>query len=493
MTKFSKYFNYKIFAFLLLVFTMSCDNYLSENPDNRVELDTPEKAAQLLTNAYTNAAYTFTEWMSDNVTFTSGTYLLPEHNQLYRWEDPTSTNQDTPANFWTATYDAIAHANEVLAVIDDLPGDRKYKQAIKGEAYLVRAYGHFMLVNLFARQYDDNTADTDPGIPYVMEPETVFIKQYERLSVDDVYDRIENDLEEGLDLVDDSFYANSGKYHFTRNAALAFASRFYLYKNEFDKCIEYSSELLGSTPEVFIKDIEALQEESVENFAQLFTQPNDASNLLLIRNVTNFPVNAGHWPSPGLIQNLYFFNPFETDDIRFPIDINQDGEAWSRVPVYLRGSGYGIAKYEFLFERSSLTSNVGLYYTIQPVFRGEEVLLNRAESYIRTTKMSQAYADLQIFINKRYLNNPTISASVLSSYYGSTNQGMNALRYVTEERRKEFMHEGLRWFDIKRFRLQVTHTEFSGNSNVLTADDPRKVLQIPQNAIDVGGLEANPR
>ena len=116
-----------------IAFLTGCDNYLEENPDNRVELNTPEKAAQLLTNAYSGAAYTFTEWMGDNVTFTTGTTKLTEHVQLYEWEEVTSINQDTPSNFWTSTYDAIAHANEVLDVIDNLPGDEARKKAVKGE------------------------------------------------------------------------------------------------------------------------------------------------------------------------------------------------------------------------------------------------------------------------------------------------------------------------------------------------------------------------
>ena len=55
------------------------------------------------------------------------------------------------------------------------------------------------------------------------------------------------------------------------------------------------------------------------------------------------------------------------------------------------------------------------------------------------------------------------------------------------------MHEGLRWFDIKRFQIPVTHVLQNGTPITLEADDDRKVLQIPQAAIDVGGLEPNPR
>src|SRR5690606_40849377 len=115
--------NFKWISILLALGVVSgCDNYLEETPDNRVELNTIEKAAQLLTNAYSGASYQFTEWMSDNVTFTTGTVRLLEHNQAYKWEDVTPDNHDTPTYFWTPTYDAIAHANEVLAVIHKLPG-----------------------------------------------------------------------------------------------------------------------------------------------------------------------------------------------------------------------------------------------------------------------------------------------------------------------------------------------------------------------------------
>jgi starch-binding outer membrane protein, SusD/RagB family len=469
----------------LLLGLGSCGNYLEENPDNRVELNSTKKAAQLLTNAYSGAAYTFTEWMSDNVSYTTGTTKLPEHNQAYVWEDITTDNQDTPIFFWTSTFDAIAHANEVLAVIESLPGDRDEKRAVEAEALLTRAYGHFMLVNLFAKHYNPETAESDPGIPYVLEPETVFLKQYNRNTIEEVYNFIEDDLRQGLRLVDESFYANSGKYHFTRNGALAFASRFYFFKGDFEKCIEYSTQMLGEDPQVYVKDIEGLLEQTAnpEDFIRAYTSPTDPSNLLMIRQVTNYPVNVGYWPSPNLVRGIYNNNPWFEEDIRTS----------NEYPIYLRGTGWGIAKYEFLFERSSLTSNVGLYYTIMPAFRGEEVLLNRAESYVYTNSLSLAVKDLQTLANRRYEGPPTVNVPDLEDYYNTSNDQFALLNYILDERRKEFMHEGLRWFDIKRYQIPVTHFTETGAGITLEGDDLRKVLQIPQAAIDVGGLEPNPR
>jgi starch-binding outer membrane protein, SusD/RagB family len=468
-----------------LLLLNSCNKFLEEKPDNRVDLDTPEKCAQLLTNAYSQASYNFTEWMGDNVSYTAGTTKLPEHNQLYEWEDVTSVNQDTPAFFWSATYEAIAHANEVLAIIDDLEGDEALKKAVKAEALLCRAYGHFMLVNIFAEHYDEDRADRKDGVPYVEEPETEFIKTYTRNSIEEVYDKVERDMLDGIELVDASFYANSGKYHFTKPAALAFASRFYLFKGDYDKCIEYSSDMLGSDPDLYVKDLKTLLAEYIESqdFLRTYTSPTDPSNLLLIRNVTNAHVNVGFWPSPGLAQSI-FDSPFPSEDYRLS----------ERYPIFVRGSdNWGFGKYEFLFERSSLTSNVGLNYTIDPVFRGEEVILNRAEAYVMDNNVNAALADLQVLINKRYIDKPTIGLTTLKNYYGTANNQEAVLNFIIDERRKEFIHEGLRWFDIKRFELQVQHVTAEGNVITLDRDDDRKILQIPQAAIDVGGLDPNPR
>ncbi|MBT1688410.1 RagB/SusD family nutrient uptake outer membrane protein [Dawidia soli] len=471
-----------------LLLLTACDQYLEENPDNRVDLNTTEKAAQLLTNAYSAGGYQFTEWMTDNVTYTSGTTKLPEHVQAYEWEDIFPVNQDTPTNFWENTYDAIAHANEVLAVIDNLPGEEAQRDAVKGEALLARAYGHFMLVNLFAKHYDASTATSDPGIPYPTEPERDFLVQYERLSVQEVYDQIEDDMLDGLRLVDATFYANSGKYHFTREAALALASRFYLFKGEWEKCISYSTQMLGDDPSVFVKDIYGMlaQSSNDDDFIRKYTAPTERSNLLMIRQVTNFPVNVGFWPDFNIFSYLFYINPFNSDD-----DARISTEGY---PVYQRGdNGICVNKYEFLFERNSITSNVGLNYTIATAFHGEEVLLNRAEAYVQLNQLNLALADLQILARKRYTPTATLTTNLLRQYYNNSNNQQNALVYVLEERQKEFIHEGLRWFDIKRYGYMIRHLLQDGSIIILEADDKRKVLQIPQAAIDVGGLTPNER
>ncbi|WKN44403.1 RagB/SusD family nutrient uptake outer membrane protein [Tunicatimonas pelagia] len=479
---------------LLTILLTGCDDYLDENPDNRVELDNLEKAAQLLTNSYSEAAYNvMNEWMGDQVSYTNGTRKRQNELRIYAWEEVNAepTNQDTPEFFWSVTYNAIAHANEVLAVIDQLPGDEARRRAVRGEALLARAYGHFMLINLFAKHYDQQTASTDLGIPYVTVPETEFIQTYRRATVQQVYDRIEQDMLAGLELVDATFYANSGKYHFSRESALALASRFYLYKNDFENCIRYSTELLGSDPSFYVKDLADLlaQRTNTDDYIRLRTSPNQEANLLLVRQQTFIYSNVGFYPGRNFYQQMFSDNPFNADDLR-------------RDPAFQFG-GVGVdggllaAKFERLFQRSSLTSNVGFPYTIFVAFRGEEVLLNRAESYAQFNRIDEAIADLQVLTNHRYEGAPEVTMEIIRQSYrsppGVPDQNLLLDYIIQQERPKEFIHEGLRWFDIKRYRLAVTHSYPDGSTATLSENDNRKALQIPEAAQEIGELRPNPR
>ncbi|MCP4458396.1 MAG: RagB/SusD family nutrient uptake outer membrane protein [Cytophagales bacterium] len=474
-----------------LVGLSSCKDFLDENPDNRVALDDLDKAAQLLVNAYSIASPNFTDWMTDDVRFTIGTTKRLSHQQLYAWEEVTSgpTDQDTPDFYWFETYNAIAHANEVLMILDELEVSKEEesrKKAIEGEALLIRAYGHFMLVNLFGQHI---SAGSDDGVPYIITPETTFLAQYERESVKRVYDKIEDDLTDGLHLIDDSFYENSGKYHFNKNAALAFASRFYLFKGDYIRCIQHSDELLGSNPGAFVRDLTGqdfqIASSSTTEYPRLYSSADQAANLLLMRKISLVQrTDFAYGPESDFYSSLFGASVFGglTDE--------------RENPAFVKGfnSVYPV-RYEGLFERSSINSNVGFPYYIHMAFTGEEVLLNRAEANAWQGNLDEAIADLQVLSDNRFSGGtPVLTLSVLQDFYNSTNDQNNVLSYIIFlARRKEFIMQGMRWFDIKRYELEVVHDLADGSLIRLESDDLRKVLQIPQSAQDVGGLEPNPR
>ena len=66
---------FRVFLTGSILFLAGCSDFLDEVPDNRVSLNNLEKASQLLTNAFSDAIYAFTDWMKDNVAYTRGVNL----------------------------------------------------------------------------------------------------------------------------------------------------------------------------------------------------------------------------------------------------------------------------------------------------------------------------------------------------------------------------------------------------------------------------------
>lgn len=487
-----KNFKYIILLLTAICFMTSCNDFLSEIPDSRIELDKIDKLSELLTNAYPESSYLFLETMTDNVEAAPSNLPTQNSEELFCWKDVSAIGQDTPSFYWAYTYRAIAHANQVLESLPGIDGTEERKNAIKGEALLCRAYGHFMLVNIFAKHYNEETSSTDLGVPYSTKPEKSLITSYKRESVALNYQHIEADMLEGLSLINGKFYKGTGKYHFTREAALAFASRYYLYKKDYTSCVNYSSQLLGTTYNpTFIKDYQkVLSGQGVKGRAQVFSSTSEASNLLIMRKSLGYQLKffAGYRLTNKIVAKV-----FEKDVRTF----NMWAVGTDQLVAYQ-------AKFEDLLEKTSMSSSSGMPYTVQPVLRGEEVLFNMMEALWEIaalekdlTKQAEMdkkiYALLNPFIVERYhgkIGSDYISGTI-SSYRNSyfkkdTPDRVVFKRIMFDERRREFMEEGLRWFDIRRLGLEVVHVNLAGVRDVLKADDPRKVLQIPNSATSNG-------
>jgi hypothetical protein len=347
----------------------------------------------------------------------------------------------------------------------------------------------------------------------VTTPETVLIKSYKRETVEKVYELIEKDFLEALEHITSKFYKNTGKYHFGKESCLAFASRFYLYKNDFKKCIEYSNQLLGTTYNpLFTKDYsKVLAGQGPKGVANIFSSTSDQSNLLIVRKNLGYQLyyRFGYRMTQDIATSLYI-------GLRYGLDYrgrnmwvgNEDNSAMYQ------------AKFESLFKRTSLTSASGLPYTVHAVFRGEEVLFNKLES-MAELMLNQTNEDLQremrseivsflnSYIPSRYIGKKggghynvyelgSLSvkyAKFLSltadkkAYYVSDSTNYIA-SFVKDEKRREFAEEGLRWFDIKRQNLSIQHKTDNGQTIVLDSNDTRKIIQLPSNAI-ANGLKAN--
>lgn len=477
---------------LVLIFTAGCNKFLETEPDNRAKLDSPEKVSQLLGTAYPKSNYQpFAETMSDNVTDIGfGTDF--NNNVLhdaYFFLDTKETKEDSPEAYWDSCYTAIAAANQALETISKVANQADYS-AQKGEALVARAYAHFMLVNFFSKFYDPNTASSDAGIPYVTEPERVFIKQYDRKTVQYVYDMVEKDLLEGLPLIRDNSY-NVTKYHFNRAAANAFAARYYLYKKDYTNVVHYATEAIPGNnfrPNLRQWNTEYKNITDVTELFKIYAKATEPANLLLVET-------SSLW-AREYYQNRYGVSPAKQSQILpRPDKITGGNFAFSLYSVF-EGTHTLIPKIDEYFVKLSVNANIGTPYVMVPLFTTEEVLFNQAEAYVYTGNTAAALANLNVYASTR-INNynaaaHTITAAKINNAFGTSNIQDGLILAILYYKRAEFIHEGMRWFDILRYKAQVIHTTTDGQVLTLAADDLRKVLQIPE-ATEIAGLKPNPR
>jgi hypothetical protein len=492
-------------SLLVLISISSCDDFLSETPDNRLQIDSPEKISELLADAYPSGTYiAFAETMSDNVSDNKSLLVEVDNVQSFNWEMQEQTGGDTEAFYWNACYKAVATANQALVAIKEL-GDTPNLNPQKGEALLARAYGHFMLVSLWSNRYNPATAATDLGIPYVTEPETVLLGKYTRNSVKDVFDLIQKDIEEGLKYVSNDYKTQYLKYHFNKEAAKAFASRFYLVKGDWKKVIELT-EGLGDKPVGKLRDWEAYNAYDFPNKPIEYARNTQVANLLI-----GSPYSTC---GRGTRENRFSFTRANERDAILGANTNIFNKDWL-IDIVIQGAdGANVAVYKFneYFKYTNVTAKIGYPYTGVVLFSIEEMFLNRIEAHVMNNQIDLANAELEYFLGTRTDGyDPTTDkltkAKVIAKYpvianeyaphYTITPEQTSYIKAITEARRREFLHEGLRWFDIKRFNLEVVHNTYNQNGqvtrkNILVKDDKRRALQIPLDASN-NGIEKNPR
>ena len=89
-------------------------------------------------------------------------------------------------------------ANPILASVEFATGEPAKIAQIKAEALCMRAWAEFLLVNKYAAAYNPATAETTPGVPYLMEDWDISLPP-EKWTVQQVYDQIVADCDAAIE------------------------------------------------------------------------------------------------------------------------------------------------------------------------------------------------------------------------------------------------------------------------------------------------------
>ena len=513
----------------------SCSDQLDTLPDNRTTLDTPKKIAGLLVTAYPDRTPTlFNEWMSDNTDYMGAQNSQGNRggDQYFFWQEQTEGGNDSPEQVWMLYYEGVYKANEALAAIEDQGGPKNdILRNSKGEALLIRAYDHFILANEFCRPYNGKTSTKDAGLYYAtgIADFSAAAEQSNRGTVADVYSKIAADIEAGIPLLNDTYEVP--KYHFNKQAAYAFATRFYLYYEKWEKAKEYADKLLGSNPAASLRDYRALQamplskSEQAVKIAEAYCSASADCNLLVQTSVSN----AGMALAPWLISKRYTLTNYLAETELFQSNNiwgTSSNLIWKPFTVNSGESNFALLmKLPREFEIRNTTTGSGYLRTLNVDFTMDEALLNRAEAEIMLGQNDAACADMTIWMKNFFNTNVTLTPTSVQTYFktvpyayadaakmvpsfkkhisprftidaeGSVQESL--LQCLLNFRRIETVHQGMRWMDIRRYNIEIPRRLIGANGRPsknldwLEKDDPRQVVQIPQ-SIREAGVAGNP-
>lgn len=502
----------------------ACDDYLDKLPDDRAEVNSLDKAKQFLVSAYPTHSPNFIfEMSSDNRTDNGVLYVAqPNQLQAYRWESIETEGNDDPKAIWNANYEACAIANMALESIE---GTSPEANGLRAEALLCRAYAMFQTANIFCMAWNEEKADEYLGIPY---PKAAGVTVDERGTLRDTYKNINDDIEEALPMVNDT-YLSVPKYHFNSRAAYAFAARFNLYYHNWDKAIEYATKALGNNPSSVLRNtINYSTLAGVNDIHNKWIRTGESCNFMMLAAYSI----AGRAASGNSSYKRIAHNR----------DIITTQTFWAKSPWSTGTSAatgnaleearmqYGSNQCVYLpsliedFEITDKVNNTGYAHVVDPVFTGDETILVRAEAYTMKKMYKEALNDMNLWLTG---HSDVTSPMFLTLTEENVNASLNSIKmtevpsrtvgeetikkplnpqgFTVEEgtqtnliyvllhmRRITTMYQGLRWLDIKRWGIEFTH-HFDNEPNIVfKAGDLRGAVQLPTDVVDAG-LEANPR
>lgn len=486
-----------IFKFALasvVVFAFSsCGDFFKEASQDEIRATTVEDLRAMMYSA----AYPYTSVTPDSylrlLTDETECKGLTDNNysQLLKVGQPVFTFSKTmfdgiepfvdSENTWANCYDRIKGCNAVLDYVGKMTGSENDKQAMRAQCYFLRGMYYLRLAMVYCLPYSNiqTTPDLDKalGVPLQLTSEVTDEKK-KRTTLRETYAQIETDLLTSVDMLKEYYPNGPVPFRVSPVAAYALLSRLYFYMGEWQKCADYATLAIDNGPKL-------LNYNSVMNS---YGYPTSKVYDVKTSPEVIFAYGTNSWQD-----NVFFINqPQQTDQ---PWGVSQALLAKFDQTNDIRYKSYYMSSpFNVIGKTSSTNTNTG-----DMGLRMGEVYMNRAEAYMRlymagdASMRAKAIDDLNTLRHSRYL-----AGSDQYRVDDSLNDEA-LLQFILDERQRELCWEnGLRWADIKRLGLGVTHIYIDADGTrttyTLPANSPLYALPIPYDAIDRNtNLEQNPR
>jgi hypothetical protein len=508
-----------LYSYLILIISAltinACNNYLkTDSADLLIPESVDDYAPLLLGEAYPSkfsSQISFVNLMTDDVEMgplyydsemKNNTYFkgwlegidlnAQDGQYAYIWQDDYSENISD--KFWATRYSYILACN---TIIDALP-TMSYSESQVGkynnlaaQAYALRAYHYFCLVNTYALPYSSENLDK-PGVVLKTSPD-IETKPQARATIKAIYDLINNDINKAQTYIEKA-ENKASKFEITPQAIYFLAARIALFQNDWDKVIESAnkfltlnksilnlnsidSTLLGlpigtgftTTTPFSLNSIKC--DEVVFGFGR-----DDSRSIREYGNLAPYKyLNYEYgfhtsWNGENSLISLY-----DNDDLRLHAYYAKTyvKGGTKKKPIYFAGQYYPL-KYDY---NTSLTE-----YAPQ-AWRTPELYLNLAEAYAqKEAGISQKAIDI---LNQLRKNKYITGSSKWEKQISDFTTKEDLIKFIWQERRRELSFEEImRFWDIRREGMPAQeHKLFSSpkdyNVYKLRQESPNYVLLIP--------------
>ncbi|MFB6457269.1 RagB/SusD family nutrient uptake outer membrane protein [Chitinophaga sp. Hz27] len=460
---------------------MSCKKFLREYSQTEVIPKTAADFGEILyTEGYPVGSQLLQPWMvylTDDVQCYFAPFIAGEAGtarDFYQWQpnfDNTAPSKGYPTvDTWEAYYRVLLGANVALQYLDKSIGTQAEKDQYKGEAYTLRAFYHFMLVNIYGRPYNDSTTtpEKSPGIPLRLSAN--LSDQYlARSTVKEVYEQVEKDLDSAIYLME-LHKSKVEDYRISYLAAHLLASRVYLYEEKWDQAIGHAAVVIRDHPQL-------MNYNEWIGIDDIFTKPlTGRANIETIWCYGN--VNEQSLQPYGTCYNIShdLANCFEPADLRSQIAIQQTPDELKSIFAFDYSSQKNMT--------GGLNSDNGLTNT----WRSAEAYLNMAEAYIQLYRTkgdgpagSKGLQALNTLRQGRFMPADFKPWTLLPA-----SEMLDSCR--AERRRELYVEECHRWFDLRRYGMpSITHAYLPAAGVTeyykLQRRDPQYIMSIPQSAM----------
>ena len=482
---------YNILAGVILLSGFGCKKELYKDPIGLLtpdQVNTDPKLGTVkssVTSSYQLLSSTLNiigEWGWDDGTVLRNDFIVQDiaSNDMQKkwnpdgdqaWMDQFSDFSFTAANGgfngeWSYDFEGISRANVAISYLTDdalvakIGLDDATRKNLLGQAYFLRAFYYFDLVNLFG------------DVPLLLKPLKDFNEAYEvakRETKANVYAQIEKDLQEAKTLLPAGKYSDATeKWRVSKGAVMALQAKVALYNERWTDVISIINELEGL-------NYYSLNDNYFDNFsvAKEFAENEvifayDHQQGKTPRNGNGLCALAG-WGFIAPTAN--FVSEFEANDPRLKYTADVATQNVYKIFGELNDNNKG---------NDDAPSN-------KVYIRWADVLLWKAEAYLETG----AYADAIALINEvRERARTTITfdgtyppAGTLPDRDVTSTNKDQIMDWLIHERRVELGFESHRFNDLKRWGLAKSFLTGLGKN----FQDKNYVYPIPQGEIDKSG------